>query len=199
MRTDTAAGRTAITLLTPFRRLSDRTGEGGAFLMMGVPLFTAFTLLDPSPSRIPLNMVCIAVMAIVSLAVFARAQDGEGHRAMRRMLKTHEKNAGRRDPDYTGGLVWLGLPTDATVEDIKRAVRVMVKRHHSKSGPQAMDMDKLMTFRDRMIAYATASEPAPAAPDAATLLSAYEERAGRLGVAWGHMFPTERLKGLGYR
>lgn len=196
MTNSTLAGRTAILALTPFRRFADRTGEGGAFLMMGVPLFTAYSLLSVDPSRIRLNMVCFAVMAVTALAIFARHQDGEGHRAMRRLMQ--KVDAGRIDPHYAEGLAWLKLPASSGVEDIKAAVRALMKRHHADTGAGGLDMAKLVAFRDRMVGYAEAREVQPAAPGRVTLLIAYERAAGRLGCAWGHMFPTQRLKDLGY-
>jgi hypothetical protein len=199
MTGDTLSNRLAIRLLTPFRRFSERTGEGGAMLMMGVPLTTAFTLLDPSPSRIPLNIVCLAVLATVALAIFARHQDGMGHKAMGKLLKKAAKKGRRDDPDYVAGLEWLELPRGAGVEDIRAAVRAVMKRHHSDTGTGGLDMARLVAFRDRMVAHAEAVAGREDGPDAATLLRAYHEHAGRLGAAWGHLFPTERLRDLGHR
>jgi hypothetical protein len=203
MRDDTPAHRIAIRALGPFRRFSERTGEGGAALMMGLPFVSAFSLLSPDPARIPANMVCLAVLALVALAVFARHQDSEGHRAMRRLDPPRKKDASATpDPKYLEGLRWLALPDTASVADIKAAVRARMMRHHADTGSGDLDMDRLVKFRDTMVAYAAAVAPDGQDahdPTPQALLTAYARAAGRLGRAWGHMFPTRRLRSLGYR
>lgn len=195
MRSNTILKRAAILALTPLRRLSDWMGEIGAFLMMAAPMFTAMTLLDLGHPR--RNIPCLITMAVVALAIFARSQDGEGRRALRRLNKQHAKT-GTGDATLARGLDWLNLPSTASVDDVKAAVRVLIKRHHTDKGRGRMDMLKLVTFRDDVIARLQSGAPAQRPLSRVTQILAYEKAAGRLGRTWGHMFPTKRLRDLGY-
>jgi hypothetical protein len=191
-------GGLAVAMLTPLRAFADRTGEIGALAMLGLPFFTAFSLLSTEPGHQVRNIVCFCVIGLEALAVFARHGDWAGHKAMNRLTRKSAKKD-RTDPAYLEGLEWLKLDRTATVEDIKSCVRAVIKANHGKTGPEALDMDALVKMRNNMVLYAQGLNPAEAGPSPEALLRTYRKNAGKLGMAWGRMFPSTRLKELGFR
>jgi hypothetical protein len=191
-------GGLAVAMLTPLRRFAERTGEVGALAMLGLPFFTAFSLMSAEPGHQVRNIVCFCVLGLEALAFFARHGDSAGHKAMNRLTRKSAKKD-RIDPAYLERLAWLKLDRTATVEDIKSSVRAIIKANHGKTGPEALDMDALVKMRNNMVLYAQGLNPVEAGPAPEALMRTYRKNAGKLGVAWGRIFPSARLKELGFR
>jgi hypothetical protein len=193
------------TLLAPLRRAADRIGEGG-ILIAGLILVLSLSMTDVRPGHQATNAFWLSLMLLVALCIMARSMDSRGHAAVRKLDRKAGKKASQ-DPkaDFLAqGLEWLGLPAGSDAAAIKAGVRTMMLKHHSDTGTGNLDMDDLVTFRDRMLdvvatCAATPDEPRIKPPSTAKRLKAYEEAAGPLGRAWGRLLPSPLLKELGRR
>lgn len=197
------------TLLAPLRRAADRIGEGG-ILIAGLVLVLSLSMTDVRPGHQAANAFWLSVMLLVALCIMARSMDGRGHEAVRKLDRKAAKKAERKaaenpDADFLAkGLEWLGLPKGSDATAIKTGVRTMMLKHHSDTGTGDLDMDDLVTFRERMLEVVatcatTPDEPRIKPPSTAKRLKAYEEAAGPLGRAWGRLLPSPLLKELGRR
>lgn len=197
------------TLLGPLRRAADRIGESGIFVA-GLTLVLSLSMTDVRPGHQAANAFWLSLMLLVVLCIMARSMDSRGHAAVRKLDRKAAKKAERKaskDPDadfLAQGLEWLGLPAGSDAAAIKTGVRAMMLKHHSDTGTGSLDMDDLVTFRDRMLEVVancatTPDEPKIKPPSTAKRLKAYEEAAGPLGRAWGRLLPSPLLKELGRR
>lgn len=193
------------TLLGPMRQAADRIGEGGIFIAALI-LVLSLSMTDVRPGHQAANAFWISMMLLVVLCIMARSMDSRGHAAVRKLDRKAERNASK-DPDadfLAQGLEWLGLPTGSDAVAIKTGVRTMMLKHHSDTGTGSLDMDDLVTFRDRMLEVvaarpSTSDQAEHVPPSKAKRLKAYEEAAGPLGRAWGRLLPSPLLKELGRR
>lgn len=198
------------TMLAPLRRLATAIGEGGGILA-GLVMALAFTMLDVKPGHQGANAFWLLVMMLVALCIMARGMDGRGHAAVRKLdgkaaAKAAEKAKPSPDAKFLAdGFDWLGIPRDSDAAAIKTGVRAMMLKHHSDTGTGALDMDDLVSFRDRMLESLAREGALPREnreevvpkPSRKKRLKAYEEAAGPLGRAWGRLLPSPLLKELG--
>jgi hypothetical protein len=189
------------TPLARLRALGDFVYERNlSAVVAGASLLTGYMLTDPEHPV--LLLIGMAMMGLTALCGFARSRDYDGHAAIRRLRKAVEDKGVKGSDFYAKGLAFLSLEPGADAAAIRTASKRIMMANHADTGKAGLDMDAMITFRDEMLKIADrqnallAKASEPVSPEA--LLAAYRRNAGPIGTAWGTVFPSKTLKGLGF-
>jgi hypothetical protein len=177
-------------LLSLLRMAARRMGEGGGFVLLAVLLGASIVMIGTS-RNMPSVLVAAIIIAACCLAVFARAMDAQGQKAMARLMtpaaQTNEELQLRRR---------FGLRDDSDAETVRKDFAARMKAWHSDSGTGGVDMDEVKNARNRLFHLVSSRGSAATGEE---LIGTWAASAGRLGRAWGALLPSDRLLSISTR
>lgn len=176
--------------LSMLRMAARRMGEGGGFVLLAVLLGASIVIIGTSRSMASVLITAI-IIAVCCLAVFARAMDAQGQKAMARLMRpaaqTNEELQLRRR---------FGLRDDSDAETVRKDFAARMKAWHSDSGTGGVDMDEVKNARNRLFHLVSSRGSAATGEE---LIDTWAASAGRLGRAWGALLPSDRLLSISTR